>query len=509
MMEKNVFAVGEIATQDKFIGRSKEAERLSSIFDSTVSLHLVGATRIGKSSLVNKVFSEHEDISNIFEICLDLSIYENAFQFWFSLCEEIADAIESKRIESPTLEKHKDALLSLTDTDSNWYAKMRRPLTKTLEELKKNGYKVVVALDEFDAVPRVFEGNAAYYQMLRSLFSEGKYGFNGVIVSRRNLEVLEAKTEDVSTFHGVFDTLRLKAFDEVEMEEFMSRLNTAGAAIDEAGKDQFIYFTGGIPYLCCMLANQLLISREGNTSIAIGSSEVIEAHRACQPVIWRYYNDLISRLEEDNHLEPLVYLAFDEMKTLSYVHNRENMIAMGYLVEQSNPDGTNDYYAYSKGFMVYLRRRPLKAPTWDLLSASEKKLKSIFASEYPLFKDVRPINNQGSISQSDKDAISQEYQELRFNKWSQSETFLRDTASYMEDPVLLDVLAVTWVIDEIIWFWDRRFAQYFDNDDSWKGKLSEIRRVRNPMAHAHGDCISEDDLAKTNRYMQELLGLGI
>lgn len=509
MAGNNIFAVGEIASGDKFIGRRKEIERLSIVFDTTVSLHLVGAARIGKSSLVDRVFELRSGDEGCLPVRLDMSTYENASQFWYSLCEEIVDAIETSELDTSAIQKHIDTLLSMDSGDSNWYAHMRRPLTKVLEGLAKLGERIVIAIDEFDAVTRVFEGNAAYYQMLRSLFSEPKYGFNGAIVSRRNLEVLEAKTEAVSTFHGVFDTLRLKAFCSEEINEFYAKLGTCGIEIDDEGRAQFEYFTGGIPYLCCMLGKQLIDVANGENPFDINLDDVLAAHRNCQSEIWRYYNDLVIRLEEDGHLEPLVYLAFDEMRTLSYSHNRNNMLAMGYLNEELGEDGSYSYYAYSRGFMAFLRSRPLSVPIWDLLSASEKKLKEIFAAEFPLFANIHSQDARGTISQSDKNSIANSYPELNFGKWTQQETFLRDSNAYMDNPSVLDVLAITYVIDEINYFWDARFSKYFNDDVSWKNKLAAIKSVRNPFAHAHGDCISEKDRAQACLHMQELLNLEV
>ena len=490
-MNNASFCVGPIATDERFIGRHKEIEELSTVFRGLGSIHLVGATRIGKSSLIYQVFQRNESTEGAIPIQLDLSVYENAFQFWASLCEEIAGSVFDLEIALPSGERHIQALSSMDSDDPNWYGKMRRPLTRVLEELKKVGYKVVLSIDEFDAVTRVFEGNAAYYQMLRSLFSESRYALNGIIVTRKNLEVLEAKAQDVSTFHGVFDTIRLRSFTDAEMGEYFERLKAFGVSVDDEMSQQLQYYTGGIPYLCCMLGNELIAQCGQESS---GSDvAVVTAYKACIHEIHRYYNDLINRLEEDGHLDPLVWLAFDEMRTLSYSHNRDNMIAMGYLNEEVS-DGVPTYYAYCHDFMRYLRTRPLDGPTWEMLSSTEKKLKQIFSAVYPRFKEVTYADVHGRNADEVKRGLEQAHPETGFVWKSETDKFLKSSRSYIENPSVLDTLAVTFIISRITYdsSWDRSFAAFFDYDSSWKAKLDLIAKVRNPVAHSHEDHIPED-----------------
>ena len=185
------------------------------------------------------------------------------------------------------------------------------------------------------------------------------------------------------------------------------------------------------------------------------------------------------------------------------------MIAMGYLNETTERDGTPSYYAYSRGFMYYLRMKPLDMDTWSLLSASEKKLKCIFGMVYPKFSEVTLRDIEGPDAEHAKTIISEAHRETGFRWDPTTEKFLKSARAYLENPSVLDTIAITFVISRITHNWDRRFARFFNDDSTWKNKLELIAEVRNPVAHMHEASIAEDKMACCKRYMEELMELEV
>ena len=433
---------------------------------------------------------------------MDMSDSQNAFQFWTELIETIIDELNYG--------DYRDDLedIKKMERDSQWYPQIKRLIKRVFSKSKNDGLRIVIAIDEFDAVSRLFGDESAYYQLLRTLFSSSKYSINGVIVSRRNLEALEAKATDISTFHGVFRSMRLLGFNDDDMAEYYEKLEDCGLILSDSSKEQLDYFTGKIPYLCCIFADRMLFAARNKDQFDVTDDTIVKIYREELPSIESYYRDLVDRLDEDGHLEPLVYLAFDDMRTLSYHRTRQNMISMGYLNEDV-VDGVPSYYAYSRDFMSYLKTRSLDLPIWDLLSSSEKKLKRLFDTVYPEFNQVTYSTIQGPDAQDTISALCNAHPELGFRWTRETNRFLNSACSYRENPSVLDILPVTFIIQRITGQWERAFEQFFDYDQSWKDRLLEIEDIRNPVAHAQEEYIDENKMTRCKHYLEEFLKLDL
>ncbi len=507
MIGADCFALGPIATGDRFIGREREIEHLSTVFSGKASIHLIGASRIGKSSLVATVFERNSDKESVLPVRLDMATYQEAFDFWYDLSMTILDAAEERGASFPGDSSFKMEIEAADPSQRSWHMRIQRPLKKMLKALGQSGQRVVIAIDEFDAVPKVFGADSSQYQLLRSILSDDDFAISGIVISRRNLSVLaeKAKVTAISSFENVFSTLRLLRFDEKDMSLFFSRLDeVGGVAVDDGSKERFEYYTGRIPYLCCMLATTLIDKHGFEEKHVANADEVDEARLERQHEIQHYYDDLIGKLEEDDHLEPLVYLAFDEMKTLAYEHNRNNMIQMGYLNEEQIDDSF-EYYAYCKDFMSYLRHRKLNMPIRDLLDAGEHKLKEVFADAYPQFTQVTYEDIVVNHDDSKKDLL-EGIPRLGYRWQDSTEKFLRDAAVYMDNPSVLDTLTINYVLLQIHkYHWNDIFSRYFNNDREWRDKLKEVDGIRNPFSHAHGEYVPQEKVERCIHILEELI----
>ena len=63
----NIFQTGEVVSGESFIGRKKIVDKLKKAYidnPNSVAKSIIGLTRIGKTSIVKKVFTEVEDKRN-------------------------------------------------------------------------------------------------------------------------------------------------------------------------------------------------------------------------------------------------------------------------------------------------------------------------------------------------------------------------------------------------------------------------------------------------------------
>ena len=504
------FPVGGIASGSSFIGRQELINNLSNAYSIGEAVHLVGATRIGKSSLIRRVFNEHSSDSNVIQLELCLSEFTSAFHFWYTLCQSVLDGIRrvDPSIWTPFLEMCQDTFdrIPLDNPPDNWYIRLSNLIGNILIHIGKMSWRVVLAIDEFDAVTRVFAGEPSYYQLLRSLFSDSKYALNGFIISRRNLSALEAKVPDISTFHGVFRRVSLTAFNESDMKEFYDDLRRNGIELNEQAKELFFHYTGYIPYLCCLFAQYM---SEETTNRTLHASDINAIVKEKSWDIDQYYKDLTIRLKEDGHLESIVYLAFDDMRTHEYYRNRENMVSMG-LLSEIYKDGQKHFYAYSEDFMIYLRFLPDSLPIKDLMCESEKQVKRILGKEYPVLEI--PLFDKGSnyTCETARQKLIPYSGDIRINFEKICANGEKLVRYYDAAPTILDVLNFSFVINIICGcLWDKHFGRYFDYDESWKKKLHLISQTRNPIAHASEKYISDDILCDCKHYCEELLKLGV
>lgn len=500
---KNVFKVGPQVSGASFIGREDWVNRLTEdLFDSSCSISLVGPTRIGKSSLVNQVLLRNAGRENRLVLRLCMAEYESANMFWMELMDRLREAVEDADHWDDKLEKYYTELESLSVHDDMWGTLLRRIMRRVFKHVGKQGFRVVVVIDEFDGVVNVFGNNVAEYQLLRSLYSEPTtYYSNGIIISRRTLKFMEQKVTSLSTLHGVFTRETLDGFNDADMAAYYRVLEDSGVSMTEDGKDQLMYYTGGIPYLCSMFGQRLVAGLPQTRQT--DSMTVVGVYKERKASIVEYYDDLIDRLDGDKHLEPLLYLSLlGSLRSQVDGTDLETMHSLGVL----RKDDCYGYYAYSADFMKYLQTKPLNVPYWQLLVGAEACLKRLLARVYPELEQTTYQDLRGAGGLLVKSELSQKYPGLNL-QWPVLEQTFASLAGHKSRPTVLDALTLVDVISGVLEDWDKSFCHHFGGDTAWAGKLRLIRKLYNPLASANGQYITKPDLAICSQYCQELIHL--
>ena len=508
-LDYNLFTVGSIPTGLAVIGRREPLEDLKNdVICKRAATNLVGPTRIGKSALVNQLYEQNQDYPKRLFGRTSMAKFKNAFSFWRGLALEVKRRLEPSEIWDHNFgslfsfkTSFQKILVSLDPQDAEWFSIYQNELENILEHIGRCGYQLVLTIDEFDAVERLFGQNSFYYQELREIYDSPQYATSGILVSRRRLQLFEAKCKYISTFHGVFHEKMVTPFSDEDMKDFYDRLGLYDILVSDAGKERLAYYSGRMPYICCMFANNMVNRIKSCQYYDL--SQIDFVFKQCLPEINRYYDDLISRLQEDKYLDFIYAMAIDSKCPGITQREIENMCAMGILTPES-ADVKNQYYAISKDFMMYLYLKPLHLSILETMTSCEKRLKFIFQQEFPELAEItyqRLLSEDGKTVMND---IDSKYPELRLN-WGQVKGYCQNLATRKEFPTVLDVLTLSKVVGIILKTWDKRFYRHFGGDDSWKLKLEVVSSIRNPMAHAQMEYVGEEELAICMKYCDEVL----
>lgn len=502
-LEQNIFVDGSAVTGDSFFGRKALINKLETvIFASVGNYNIVGPTRIGKSSLVNEVFERNKNYPN--RICIQLTMgkFRNAYAFWSMLARDLREGIKNSGLWNDFFEdKYRDIHDFVNSNDEDWFFEFQYSFDRILERINESGYRVIISIDEFDAVERLFGSESHYYQELRDIADTPKYATNCILISRRRLHLFEATCPYISTFHGVFPELTVLPFCDEDMAEFYDALSLYDVKVSTGGKKRLDRYTGNMPYLCCKIAKQMVFQR--GTVESFGDKEIDSIFKKLQPEIDRHYRDLIDRLEEDSHLDYVYYLSIGAKVPKLTDRELENLTVMGVLIAEEK-NGETHYFAFSKDFMTFFRLEPLKLPAWDIMTSSEKKIKAIFKKEFPKLADTTYQDITGSDAHTVMSGIDSAYPELNLD-WKQVKIYSEELSTRKEHPTVLDVLTLSKIISVMMKTWNNRFHVYFSGDESWKTKLNAIKKVRNPMAHAQSEHITAEELAACMKYCEEII----
>lgn len=502
-LEQNIFVDGSAVTGDSFFGRKALINKLETIiFASVGNYNIVGPTRIGKSSLINQVFERNKNYPQ--RICIQLTMgkFRSAYAFWTILVRELQTGIRNAGLWNDTFEaSYNDIRDFVSSQNEEWFSDFQYPFECILQEINAQGYRLILSIDEFDAVERLFGSESHYYQELRDIADTPKYATNCILVSRRRLHLFEATCPYISTFHGVFPELTVLPFCEEDMEEFYDALSLYDVKVTPGGKKRLERYTGNMPYLCCKIGKQMVFQR--TIVEAFGDKEIDGIFKKLQPEIDRHYRDLTTRLEEDSLLDYVYYLSIGAKVPKLTDRELENLTVMGVLIPEEK-NGETRYYAFSKDFMTFFRLEPLKLPAWDIMTSSEKKIKAIFKKEFPKLAETTYQDITGSNANIAMNSIDSAYPELGLN-WKQIKGYSEELSTRKEQPTVLDVLTLSKIIGVMLDTWNNRFHIYFNGDASWKTKLEAIKKVRNPMAHAQSEHICPEELATCMKYCEEII----
>lgn len=200
-----------IKRREDFFGRALEIKRIYARLNATPpgSVSVVGDRKIGKSSLLNYIYSrssrhQHlEQSDKTVMIFLDLQQQKNmSMESFVKTLLGIADIELRGRVDI------RDCALNLDG------------IRDLVQRLDHAAYRIAILLDEFEAVTTNPNFNLEFFSFLR--FLANHYSVSYITSSARDLQVLcHTKEISDSPFFNIFSNMRLTAFQRHEAEELV------------------------------------------------------------------------------------------------------------------------------------------------------------------------------------------------------------------------------------------------------------------------------------------------
>jgi serine/threonine protein kinase len=201
-----------IKRREDFFGRRTEVQRIFARLNATPpgSISIVGDRKIGKSSLLNHIYSQQqrhrhlEQPDRMLMVFLDLQVEKNM-----------------------SMPSFVDKLLGLANIelrgrlDVSDCARSLDGIRDMVQRLDEAGFRLAVLLDEFEAVTTNPNFDLEFFSFLRYLANH--YNVAYLTSSARNLQVLcHTKEISDSPFFNIFSSMRLPAFQRAEAEELIT-----------------------------------------------------------------------------------------------------------------------------------------------------------------------------------------------------------------------------------------------------------------------------------------------
>lgn len=504
-MMNNIFVVGPEVKGESQIGYERYLNKFTDILLNTINnISITGLKRYGKTSLAKEVIERVKEQSKgqVITIFIDLAKQKSFSDLLVSIInmleDEIIEVDAVSIFESNVYNRYMEKL-SKVDPESKTY---RDTFDSIFKWISRQGYRTILMIDEFDSASDLFT-DTADFEFLRDLSSNRDIGVSLVLVSRRQLYMIEKKNFNNSTFHGVVQTYPIDGFDETDMDLFYGVLKEKyGIEVVVHSKQRLQYYCGRSPYLLSMFAYSIV-----DDYLKTGTYNVDAIYRNREIDIENYYKSIFACLNND---KISVDGAYEEISTIEklvgvivgpkigIVEEDINLLEnMGYLYSEKEL-----YKSISGHFTNALRRVPLSVDTWNALLGVEKKIKAMIR------KQVMVNNN---VEYIDYDLWSQIFENIGVTGTLDTyDKFIGDSMQeYKCEVDLLDVCSLNVAVSILQYYWESWFSRFFNHDswDKWEYKLRLCASARNPMAHGHEEFLSSESKSSVNEYCESILKL--
>ncbi|MCR5213933.1 MAG: hypothetical protein K6E10_05925, partial [Eubacterium sp.] len=534
-MKRNIFEVGPQVSGESQIGYGRYIDEFTRLLLTTnTNISITGLKRFGKTSIAKTVinniikivndkntlentgdsnaleniggnFGENIIYDKVIPIFIDLALCGSKYELCHYLVEELDFWIKDNDIneiaDNTVYKKRMDDFKNVNE--NQFYIGKVFSIFGLINRLQ---YHIILFIDEFDKASDIFNTNQDY-EFLRELCTNNDKGTSLVLISRRQVYMIENRNQNNSTLHGVVQTYPIKGFNDSDLESFFEKLKEYGIELSESEKERLDYYCGKSPFLNSMFAFEMVndYKKKINDYSEIISINIDDIYRRRQIDIENYYRSVYACLENDKISVDEAYQDASSIEKLVGIilgpsidviqQDIDLMENMGYLRKDVEP-----YISISRHFTNYLRRVPLNVDTWTSILGLEKKIKSMIRKkimeeytveyiDYELWEEIFENAGAGNILDT-------------------YDRFIDDSMNeYQMDVDLLDVCSLDVAVDILRINWENWFSQYFNNDgwEIWEDKLRLCAKARNPMAHGHAEFLSPETRSQVNNYSEEII----
>lgn len=272
-----------IRDPEQFFGRSREVSRIFSRIGAPrpQSISVVGDRRIGKSSLLH--FINHPQVRKRY---LDRT---NSYSF------VLIDLQQKRRLslteffhELFSLVAREAGDQSLAGLDASFDS-----LRALLENFRRNGRKLIVLFDEFDAITTNRAFDLEFYSFLRSIANNYDVAF--VTSSARDLqELCHTQLIADSPFFNIFTNVFLRAFTRKEALELITRPSAQAGLPLESYARRILEIAGQFPYflqIACSAYFDHLAENDGKLDREEVEATFLDEAKGQFRFIWDHMSD--------------------------------------------------------------------------------------------------------------------------------------------------------------------------------------------------------------------------
>jgi tRNA A-37 threonylcarbamoyl transferase component Bud32 len=283
-MARNPY-LNRVAIRDpaQFFGRAREVSKIFSRIGASrpQSISVVGERRIGKSSLLS--FINHPEVRQRF---LDRS---ESYAFAF------IDLQQKRRLTLTEFFKELFALLAKETVDKS-LARLQPSfdsLRAVLDNFRRDGRKLVVLFDEFDAITTNRAFDLEFYSFLRSIANN--YDVAYVTSSARDLqELCHTQLIADSPFFNIFTNVFLRAFTRKEALELITQPSAEAGVPLEGYARRIMEIAGYFPYflqIACSAYFDHLLENDGKLDREDVEATFLDEAKGQFRFIWDHLSD--------------------------------------------------------------------------------------------------------------------------------------------------------------------------------------------------------------------------
>jgi len=485
----NIFQIGGAVSGNSFIGRKELVSKYKRDYlegSNRVGRTIVGLTRIGKTSFADVVFSEVPD--NILVISHDVKLCENYYGLWKKICLKISKYIKKRGISADYLEQ---LLEDIRESSNMEWVEFEENIIDIFDELNELGIRTIIVLDEFDYAENLFEGKTHYFELFRTLFADHKV--SSMLISRRQLHMIEKTTYQSSTFHGVLEPIYFLGFNDVDMYEYFNVFEDGGIILTTDQKNEIEYYAGRSPFLLSVIGYYIVEAANNGKEI-----DITKIFTSRCKAINDYYRDIQRHLERDEDLDRL--LPFVIGPNIGVTQNdRDELVNLGYLSFYQNCT-----IAISEYFTQFLSINMRDISIWDAIIGVEKTIKQIIEREMASLIEYYQVYGE-TIKDIEREIILNTPDAM--NSISRYDTFIADTQKkFLKNCTYFDVMSLNDSLKIIMHSWNV-FSKYFRDTevDEWREKFKKCGNARNPIAHGHEEYITDLEKQEVDVYCKEIL----
>jgi len=319
-MSRNPY-LNRVAIKDpaQFFGRAREVSKIFSRLTASrpQSISVVGERRIGKSSLLNYV--NHPQVRARY---LD---QPDAYIFAF------IDLQQKRRITPPEFFKELFELLAKETGDQSLSAQEPSfdAVRAQLERYRRRSRKLIVLLDEFDAITTNRAFDLEFYSFLRSIANN--YDVAYVTSSARDLqELCHTQLIADSPFFNIFTNVFLRAFTRKEATDLITRLSAEAGLPLEGYARRITEIAGYFPYflqIACSAYFDYLDENDGKLNRREVEAVFLDEARGQFRFIWDHMSDsarhAVREFVEQEQVGKEQAQAYEDLKRAGYFIEEE------------------------------------------------------------------------------------------------------------------------------------------------------------------------------------------